>query len=60
MVAACFMKKCHSSAVMVLSHFEIAWFGIDRAAAHIIPFDLLTSPFCHWIFCVIFVGSPAE
>jgi hypothetical protein len=44
------MAKGHSSAVMVLFHFETAWFSIDRDAAHSVPFDLLTSPFCHCAF----------
>jgi hypothetical protein len=44
------MAKCHDSAVMVLSHFEIAWFSIERAATHIVPFDLSTSPFFQFAF----------
>jgi hypothetical protein len=44
------MAKCHSSAVMVLSHFEIAWFSFDCAAAHIVLFNLSTSMFYHCAF----------
>jgi hypothetical protein len=44
------MAKGHSSAVMVLSRFEIAWFSIDRAAAHSVPFDLSIRTFCHCVF----------
>jgi hypothetical protein len=50
MVAACCMAKFLSSGVIVLSHFEIAWFSIERAAAHSVLFDLSTSPFCHCVF----------
>jgi hypothetical protein len=38
------MAKGHSSAVIVLSHCEIAWFSIDCDAAHSVPVDLLTKP----------------
>jgi hypothetical protein len=48
--AACCMAKGHSSAVIVLSHYEIAWFSIDRAAAPSVPFDLSPSPFYHCVF----------
>jgi hypothetical protein len=44
------MAKGHSSAVIVLSHFEIAWFSIDRAAAHCVPLDLSARPFCPCAF----------
>jgi hypothetical protein len=58
------MAKDHSSAVMVLSHFEIAWFRIDRAVAHNVLFNLSTNPFCHCAFtplkfsrCFLFLMS---
>jgi hypothetical protein len=44
------MAKGHSSAVIVLSHLEIAWFIIERAAVHSVPFERSTRPFCHWAF----------
>jgi hypothetical protein len=44
------MAKGHSSAVIFLSHIEIAWFSIERAAAHSVPFERSTRSFCHWAF----------
>jgi hypothetical protein len=38
-VATCCMAKGHSSAVIVLSHLEMAWFSVERAAAHSVPFE---------------------
>jgi hypothetical protein len=39
------MAKGHSSAVIGLSHLEIAWFSIERAAEHSVPFERSTRPF---------------
>jgi hypothetical protein len=49
-VDACCMAKGHNSAVIVLYHFEIAWFSIDPSAAHSAPLDLSTRQFCHCVF----------
>jgi hypothetical protein len=39
------MAKGRSSDAIVFSHFEIAWFNIERDAAHSVPFDLSTNRF---------------
>jgi hypothetical protein len=41
---------------MLLYQFEIAWFSIDRDAAHNVPFDLSTSPFGNCEFLVFAVN----
>jgi hypothetical protein len=49
-VVACCMSKGHSSAVIVSSHIEIAWFSIERDVAHNVPLDSSMRLFCPCAF----------